>query len=44
MKFNIIDGKNTARVTFWDAFVELFEDVLKEDFEKSLIIIISAVG
>ncbi|XP_074332695.1 uncharacterized protein LOC141670649 [Apium graveolens] len=40
MKFHISDGKTTIRVTFWDTFVESFEEALKEMFEEPLILIV----
>lgn len=41
IKFHKTDGKSSARVTFWDAYAEMFEDLLKEDLEYPIIIIIS---
>ncbi|KAL8145731.1 hypothetical protein AgCh_003759 [Apium graveolens] len=40
IKFQISDGKNSSKVTFWDAFVEEFDEALKGDLEYPLIIII----
>lgn len=40
MKFEITDGIHEAKVTFWDAFAEEFEEVIKQDLKYPLIIII----
>ncbi|KAK1374954.1 hypothetical protein POM88_031147 [Heracleum sosnowskyi] len=42
MKFHICDGNSRVKVTFWDAFAELFDEAIKEEFEWPLIIIIGS--
>ncbi|KAK1393024.1 hypothetical protein POM88_012080 [Heracleum sosnowskyi] len=42
IKFHICDGNSRVKVTFWDAFAELFHEAIEEGFEWPLIVIIGS--